>query len=134
MLEDLVSTRHDHGPILCGPGHCRLATRLTIAEEGERVGARTVEVGFAGSGGGASSWHWYVTLSPSPSVEALPPLPCPGGWRVGAWVGAVLDAPEILSAEPAFREPMVRKFLDIAVDTASNLPLRPAAEPASGSQ
>jgi hypothetical protein len=69
-------------------------------------------------GGGFESWYWYVTPRPYPDAAALPPLPGPGAWHTEGWTGAVLSSEMVASTPEAFRDPMVRKFLDVAVESA----------------
>jgi hypothetical protein len=118
LLEDLASSRNDASTPICRPHHFDIATLITVDSEHEGDATRTIGVGLAPMGGGFESWYWYVTPRPYPDAAALPPLPGPGAWHTEGWTGAVLSSEMVASTPEAFRDPMVRKFLDVAVESA----------------
>lgn len=118
LLGELTSTRDDASPVRCWPHRFDIATLLTLAVDDAGVAVRTVGAGLAPMGGGYQSWYWYVTAWPYPPTERLPRLHGPGGWHTDGWTGAVLTGEELQSREEAFRDPAVRKFLDVSVEAA----------------
>ena len=80
---------------------------------------------MAPMGGGYDSWYWYVTPWPRPRAEQLPPLEGPGAWHTEGWTGAVLTGVELVASDEAFREAVVRKFLDVSVEAAVSATARP---------
>jgi len=105
-------------PVRCWPHHFDIATLLTVEANEAGEATKTVGVGMAPMGGGYDGWYWYVSPWPSPKPEALPPLEGPGGWHTEGWVGAVLTGDALVAMDPSFREPAVRKFVDVSVAAA----------------
>ena len=73
------------------------------------------------TGGDPDGWYWYVTPWPYPDPDALPTLDGPGAWHTEGWVGAVLSGEEVVETDPAFREAVVRKFVDVSVAAALSI-------------
>jgi hypothetical protein len=121
LLGDVVAAHEGAAPVRCWPHHFDIATLITLTPADDAHEARTVGVGLAPMGGGYDSWYWYVTPWPYPEPEALPKLDGPGHWHTDGWVGAVLTGEEIVAAEPAAREGMVRGFLDRAIAAVTAL-------------
>lgn len=117
MLDELISTRNDASGVLCWPHHFDIATLLTVKRGSGDDPRQTVGVGLAPRGGGYDTWYWYVT--PYPHPRELPDFEGPGGWHTEGWTGLVLTGEELVSREGAFRDAALRKFLDVAVDTAT---------------
>lgn len=118
ILEELVSTRDDASPVLCWPHHFDIATLLTLDARAGEEQTRTVGVGMAPTGGGYDSWYWYVTPYPYPDASNLPQLDGPGRWRTEGWTGVVLTGEELAEADPAFRDAVLRKYVDVSVRAA----------------
>ncbi len=123
LLSELAAAREDASPVTCWPHHFDIATLLTLERDEAGSATKTVGVGLAPMGGGYESWYWYVTPWPYPEPESLPELRGPGSWHTRGWTGAVLSGETIVLVEPAFREAVVRKFLDVSV-VASAVALR----------
>jgi hypothetical protein len=121
LLGDVVAAHENASSVRCWPHHFDIATLITLTPADDAHEARTVGVGLAPMGGGFDSWYWYVTPWPYPEAEALPELDRPGHWHTDGWVGAVLTGEEIVAAEPAAREAIVRDFLDRAITAATAL-------------
>ena len=118
ILDEIVMGAPGASPVTCWPHHFDIATLLPVGTDAGASRQRTIAVGMVPNGGGYSSWYWYVTPSPRPSVEALAPLAGPGGWHTEGWTGAVLTG-DTLSASPiGERGRVVRGFLDEAIDAA----------------
>lgn len=118
LLEAFVSGRDDASPVRCWPHRFDISTRITVERDGDGRPTKTVGAGLAPRGGGYDSWYWYVTPTPRPDAADLPAIVGPGSWHTDGWTGAVLSARELLTADEAFREAMVRKFLDVSVEAA----------------
>lgn len=118
LLEEFVSTHPGASPVRCWPHHFDMATRITLERDRQGTATKTVGVGLAPRGSGYQSWYWYVTPWPYPDAADLPGIVGPGSWHTDGWTGAVLTAEELLAADEAFREAMVRKFLDVSVEAA----------------
>ena len=73
---------------------------------------------MAPMGGGYDAWYWYVTPWPSPPPDALPPLAGPGAWHTEGWIGAVQTGESLLATDVAFRDAVLREFLDVSLDAA----------------
>jgi len=118
LLSELISTRSDASPVTCWPHHFDIATLITLERGAGGAATKTVGVGLAPMGGGYGTWYWYVSPWPYPPVEGLPTLMGPGSWHSEGWTGAVLTSAELLAGPEAFREAIVRKFLDVSVEAA----------------
>ena len=71
--------------------------------------------------GSAFGEHRLYSQPLANAWDALPTLDGPGAWHTEGWVGAVLSGEEIVATEEAFREPVVRKFIDVSVGAALSL-------------
>jgi hypothetical protein len=118
LLTELASVRSIASPVTCWPHHFDIATLLTLETDGSGTATKTVGVGLAPMGGGYDTWYWYVTPWPYPDRSSLPELGGPGAWHTEGWTGAVLTGSELVAAPDAFRDAVVRKFLDVSVEAA----------------
>ena len=67
-----------------------------------------------------------MTPWPRPDADHLLPLEGPGAWHTEGWTGAVLTGIELVATDEAFREAVVRKFLDVSIDASiASLDLEP---------
>ena len=62
-----------------------------------------------------------MTPWPYPDPDALPALDGPGSWHTDGWIGRVLSGMEVVETDEAFREALVRKFVDVSVGAALSL-------------
>jgi hypothetical protein len=121
MLHLLADTHPDAAPVRCWPHHFDIATLIAVEADDSGAATKTVGVGMAPMGGGYDGWYWYVSPWPYPDAEGLPQLEGPGAWHTAGWVGAVLTGQEVVDADEAFREAVVKKFIDYSVATSVQL-------------
>jgi len=116
ILEDVAAGWRGAETVRCWPHHFDIATLLTVRPAEGVEAARTIGVGLAPMGGGYETWYWYVTPWPYPDAGALPELDGPGRWHTEGWVGAVLEAAQVVAQQGAdAQRSLVRNFLAEAV-------------------
>ena len=121
-LQGEIAAGHESASeVRCWPHHFDIATLVTVEQAEDAEASKTIGIGMSPSGGDPDGWYWYVTPWPYPDADALPALDGPGGWHTEGWVGAVLSGHEVVAADEAFREAVVRKFVDVSVGAALSL-------------
>ena len=114
VLEGVAASDGRASTVRCWPHHFDIATLITVEEEEDGHASKTVGIGMAPMGSGYDSWYWYVTPWPYPDVDTLPALEGVGAWHTEGWIGAVLRGERVVEADAAFRQAVVRKFVDTA--------------------
>ena len=105
-------------PVRCWPHHFDIATLWTLGE-GDAQTAPSVGMGMCPGDTHFAQPYFYVTPWPRPAPEKLPPLPPPGDWHTGEFIGAVLAGDAIIALPD--REIRTRQFLDAAANVARRL-------------
>jgi len=121
LLGEVVDGHDTASEVRCWPHHFDIATLVTVEQGEDAESAKTIGIGMAPTGSDAGGWYWYVTPWPYPDPADLPTLDGAGAWHTEGWVGAVLSGEEVVQAEAALREAMVRKFIDASVGAALSL-------------
>ena len=104
--------------VRCWPHHFDIATLWTLGD-GDAQTAPSVGIGMCPGDAHYPQPYFYVTPWPRPAPEKLPPLPPPGDWHTGEFVGAVLAGDAIIALPD--RENRTRQFLDAAANVARRL-------------
>ncbi len=126
LLSEIVDGHEAASQVRCWPHHFDIATLVTVERGEDSRATKTIGIGMAPmleapKGGAPGGWYWYVTPWPYANGAALPALDGPGSWHTEGWVGAMLSGEEIVAAEPAFREAVVRKFVDVSVGASLSI-------------
>jgi hypothetical protein len=114
VLDEIVRSNPQAGPVRCWPHHFDIATLITLSGHGEE--AHTVGVGLSPGDSGSPEPYYYVTPWPYPDASRLGKLSA-GRWNTVGWTGAVLPASSF--AEVERQEELVRVFLREAMTIAS---------------
>ncbi|MEQ9364850.1 MAG: hypothetical protein RIF32_11430 [Leptospirales bacterium] len=122
LLKNIIAKFDGASPATVWPHHFDLATLITLKEPTEEGGEDGQSVGAGLSPGdmGNDAPYWYVTPWPYPDKDRLPKLTA-GRWNTDGWVGAQLDAAEVLAAKPGEQESVVESFLYEAVQASVDL-------------
>lgn len=83
-------SRHKPGALRCWPRHFDLATRIELG------GGCAVGAGMSPGDRNFAQPYFYVSPTPKPDTERLPPLPPAGRWRTRGFFGAVATAFDLL--------------------------------------
>ena len=121
LLGEIADGHEAASEVRCWPHHFDIATLVTVEKGEDTESGKTIGIGMAPTGGDSGGWYWYVTPWPYPDPNDLPTLDGPGTWHTEGWVGAVLSGEEVFRTEDAFREAVVRKFVDVSVAAALSL-------------
>ena len=121
LLGEIAEGHESASEVRCWPHHFDIATLVTIEQGEDAESSKTIGIGMVPTGGDPDGWYWYVTPWPYPDPDALPTLDGPGAWHTEGWVGAVLSGEEVVETDPAFREAVVRKFVDVSVAAALSI-------------
>ncbi|MCR9142530.1 MAG: hypothetical protein NXI24_09785 [bacterium] len=122
LLQSLVDQHKGASPITVWPHHFDMATLITLKEPTEAGGEDGHSVGAGLSPGdmGNDAPYWYVTPWPYPDKDKLPALPA-GRWNTDGWVGAQLDAREVLAVAGGAQAEVVGSYLQNAVQASVDL-------------
>jgi len=82
--------RYKPGALRCWPRHFDLATRIELGE------GRSIGAGMSPGDRHFAQPYFYVSPTPKPDTERLPPLPPAGRWRTRGFFGAVATAFDLL--------------------------------------
>lgn len=104
--------------VRCWPHRFDIATLWTLGE-GDAQTAPSVGIGMCPGDVHYAQPYFYVTPWPRPAPEKLPPLPPPGDWHIGEFIGAVLAGDAIVAVPD--RAVRTRQFLDAAMNVARRL-------------
>jgi hypothetical protein len=115
ILSATFGSLEEASTIRCWPHHFDIATLLTFPAADDSGDAAHVGAGLSPGDGARPSPYYYVNGWPPPAAEDLPTLTGPGSWNTEGWIGAVLDAHEIVAHSSAEeQEQMVGRFLAAA--------------------
>lgn len=122
LLQEIVDANSGASPVTTWPHHFDMATLVTLKEPSSAGGedGRSVGAGLSPGDMGNDQPYWYVTPWPYPDKDKLPQLPA-GRWNTDGWVGAQLDASEVLAAAPDGQAAAVESFLHDAVQASIDL-------------
>jgi hypothetical protein len=122
LLSALAAREPRASEVRCWPHHFDLAMLISLdGADTDPESARSIGAGLSPGDSGRSAPYFYVTPWPYPPGKKLPPLAGGGIWNTEGWVGAVLDAAQILEAAPQERERRIQSFLDSAVAACHRL-------------
>ncbi|MEX2197367.1 MAG: hypothetical protein WD886_01040 [Burkholderiales bacterium] len=82
--------RHKPGLLRCRPQHFDLVTLIKLG------GGRAIGAGMSPGDRHFAQPYFYVSPTPTPDTERLPPLPPAGRWRTRGFFGAVATAFDLL--------------------------------------
>lgn len=88
--------RYQPGPTHCWPHHFDIAM---VFDVGGKKGGRTIRVGLSPGDDYYAQPYFYLSPSPTPDTENLPPLPPAGRWHTHEFFGAVATGVQILALE-----------------------------------
>lgn len=112
VLGPVARATEGASPVRCWPHHFDLATLLALPDTAGRGEARYVGLGLSPGDDSLDKPYYYVNGWPPPARERLPALPGPGAWHTEGWVGAVLEAEDIVSvSDPDQQRDRVVAFL-----------------------
>ena len=97
LLNDLAAANAGASPVRVWPHHFDIATLISVREPSKPGGEDGVSIGVGLSPGDRSSAapYYYVTPWPYPGPNQLPELGF-GRWNTDGWVGALLEAGDIV--------------------------------------
>lgn len=113
-LSELTDSIEGAAPVRCWPHHFDIATLITLpGSDGKSVG-----VGMTPGDGSYADPYWYVSPWPYPETRDLPELAA-GHWHTEGWIGAVLEADELVAASD--QHELLTSFLQNAVAVSRSL-------------
>lgn len=122
IIDGIVANNAGASPVTIWPHHFDMATLITLKEPSQPGGedGQSVGAGLSPGDGGNDQPYWYVTPWPYPDKEQLPKLGA-GKWNTDGWVGAQLDAVEVLAADSDQQDKVVESFFHDAVQASVDL-------------
>jgi hypothetical protein len=113
VLEEFVARMQHAAPVRCWPHHFDIATLIEFAP------GKTVSLGMEPGDVYYNEPYYYASTYPRPRDDlARPPLAGNGRWHTQEWVGAVLPASDIGTAE---QRGQIEAFVDSALTATTEL-------------
>ncbi len=104
-------------PVRCWPHHFDIATLIDV----DRDAKKSIGVGMTPGDGNYAEPYWYVTPSPYPPADNLPPLET-GTWHTDGWIGAVLTGSAVVAAGDArAQHDLSTNFVNSAIRVCKDL-------------
>ncbi len=114
ILEELRKKRPGFSAPRVWPHHFDVGS-LWAPKPGQSIG-----IGLSPGDRSYDEPYWYITPSPHPGLDKLPPLEAGGSWHTQGWVGAVLPASRITGKSGSEQEDQVERFVESAVGLAAD--------------
>jgi len=121
ILQYITLAYEDVSEIHIWPHHFDIAVLITLSKT-EAGQTPTVGVGLSPGDTSYNEPYWYVSPYPYPDTTNLPAIAGDGFWHTQHWVGAVLPASYLHSAEAAIaQQHQVEAFLESAIKASITL-------------